>query len=156
MKDFSINSCLTQVFLSDLFLLYFLEWCINIYLDSGSSGCLPLQVRGVMEKYPPYQSIFAKLSYGESQLLDKAFYEEEVKRLCLAFEQQVCTGGWVGHIYWFHILRWPPLLAPSILSVQSRFIYCKEEHGLFFMAFSFFVVFNLSVFTFWKQYFVHE
>jgi len=52
-----------------------------------------LQVRGVMEKYPPYQSIFAKLSYGESQLLDKAFYEEEVKRLCLAFEQQVCTGG---------------------------------------------------------------
>ncbi|KAK3413046.1 hypothetical protein EUGRSUZ_I02249 [Eucalyptus grandis] len=47
------------------------------------------QVRGVMEKYPPYQSIFSKLSYGESQMLDKAFYEEEVKRLCLAFEQQV-------------------------------------------------------------------
>ncbi|KAG6502372.1 hypothetical protein ZIOFF_042264 [Zingiber officinale] len=46
------------------------------------------QVRGVMEKYPPYQSIFAKISYGESQMLDKAFYEEEVKRLCLAFEQQ--------------------------------------------------------------------
>ena len=48
-----------------------------------------LQVRAAMEKYPPYQSIFAKLSYGESQMLDKAFYEEEVKRLCLAFEQQV-------------------------------------------------------------------
>ncbi|KAK1563274.1 hypothetical protein Q3G72_025300 [Acer saccharum] len=31
---------------------------------------------------------FSKLSYGESQMLDKAFYEEEVKRLCLAFEQQ--------------------------------------------------------------------
>ncbi|GAU26000.1 hypothetical protein TSUD_166820 [Trifolium subterraneum] len=46
------------------------------------------QVRAVMEKYPPYQSIFAKLSYGESQMLDKAFYEEEVKRHCLAFEQQ--------------------------------------------------------------------
>ena len=44
-----------------------------------------------MEKYPPYQSIFAKMSYGESQMLDKAFYEEEVKRLCLAFEQQVCV-----------------------------------------------------------------
>lgn len=42
-----------------------------------------------MEKYPPYQSIFAKLSFGESQMLDKAFYEEEVKRLTLAFEQQV-------------------------------------------------------------------
>lgn len=37
------------------------------------------QVRGVMEKYPPYQSIFSKLSYGETQMLDKAFYEEEVK-----------------------------------------------------------------------------
>lgn len=46
-----------------------------------------------MEKYPPYQSIFAKLSYGESQMLDKAFYEEEVKRLCLAFEQQVQLTG---------------------------------------------------------------
>nr|ACJ84285.1 unknown [Medicago truncatula] len=46
------------------------------------------QVRAVMEKYPPYQSIFAELSYGESQMLDKAFYEEEVKRHCLAFEQQ--------------------------------------------------------------------
>jgi V-type H+-transporting ATPase subunit d len=49
-----------------------------------------------MEKYPPYQSIFAKLSYGESQMLDKAFYEEEVKRLCLSFEQQV--------IFFFKIL----------------------------------------------------
>ena len=25
-------------------------------------------------------------------MLDKAFYEEEVKRLCLAFEQQVCIS----------------------------------------------------------------
>lgn len=46
-----------------------------------------------MEKYPPYQAIFSKLSYGESQILDKAFYEEEVKRLCLSFEQQVCISG---------------------------------------------------------------
>ncbi|MBA0810675.1 hypothetical protein Gohar_002645, partial [Gossypium harknessii] len=46
------------------------------------------QVRVVMEKYPPYLSIFSKLSYEERQTLDKAFYEEEVKRLCLAFEQQ--------------------------------------------------------------------
>jgi len=46
------------------------------------------QVRGAMEKYPPYQSIFNRISYGESQMLDKAFYEEEVRRLCLSFEQQ--------------------------------------------------------------------
>jgi V-type H+-transporting ATPase subunit d len=50
-----------------------------------------------MEKYPPYQSIFAKLSYGESQMLDKAFYEEEVKRHCLAFEQQVIFLGHVAN-----------------------------------------------------------
>lgn len=49
------------------------------------------QVRGAMEKYPPYQAIFSKLSFGESQMLDKAFYEEEVKRLILSFEQQVCS-----------------------------------------------------------------
>jgi hypothetical protein len=48
------------------------------------------QVCGAMEKYPAYQGIFAKLSFGESQMLDKAFYEEEVKRLTLTFEQQVC------------------------------------------------------------------
>lgn len=53
-----------------------------------------------MEKYPPYQSIFSKLSYGESQMLDKAFYEEEVKRLCLSFEQQVCfPRAWFLNIF---------------------------------------------------------
>ncbi|GJU44291.1 hypothetical protein Tco_1201557 [Tanacetum coccineum] len=46
------------------------------------------QVRGVMEKYPPYQPILGKLSYGKSQMLNKTFYEEEVKRLCLSFEKQ--------------------------------------------------------------------
>ncbi|KAG5583213.1 hypothetical protein H5410_053840 [Solanum commersonii] len=56
------------------------------------------QVRGVMEKYPPYQSIFSKLSYGESQMLDKAFYEEEVKRLCLSFEQQFHYGVFFSYI----------------------------------------------------------
>ncbi|EFJ21507.1 hypothetical protein SELMODRAFT_96980 [Selaginella moellendorffii] len=48
----------------------------------------PDQVRAAVEKYPPYQPIFAKIEYGESQMLDKAFYEEEVKRLILTFEQQ--------------------------------------------------------------------
>ena len=45
-----------------------------------------------MEKYPPYSSIFQKLAFGESQMLDKAYYEEEVKRLTLSFEQQVSRG----------------------------------------------------------------
>ena len=61
-----------------------------------------------MEKYPPYQSIFAKMSYGESQMLDKAFYEEEVKRLCLAFEQQVCISDptqpkFLSKLYLIHL-----------------------------------------------------
>ncbi|CAI5976472.1 unnamed protein product [Closterium sp. NIES-65] len=50
------------------------------------------QVRAAMEKYPPYAAIFAKLSFGESQMLDKAFYEEEVKRLTLSFDQQFHYG----------------------------------------------------------------
>ncbi|KAL3702308.1 hypothetical protein R1sor_020330 [Riccia sorocarpa] len=45
-------------------------------------------VRGVIEKYPPYQAVFAKLSFGESQMLDKAFFEEQAKKLTLVFEQQ--------------------------------------------------------------------
>ncbi|CAM6083983.1 unnamed protein product [Calypogeia fissa] len=45
-------------------------------------------VRASVEKYPPYQAIFAKLAFGESQMLDKAFYEDHVKRLTLVFEQQ--------------------------------------------------------------------
>lgn len=48
------------------------------------------QVRSAMEKYPPLGSIFTKFSFGESQMLDKAFYEEEVKRLSQCFDQQVC------------------------------------------------------------------
>ena len=41
-----------------------------------------------MEKCPPYQAIFTKLGYGESQMLDKVLFEEEVRRLCDTFEQQ--------------------------------------------------------------------
>jgi hypothetical protein len=63
------------------------------------------QVRGAMEKYPAYQGIFAKLSFGESQMLDKAFYEEEVKRLTLTFEQQVCIT--LIHLSMLFFLAWP-------------------------------------------------
>ncbi|XVE83841.1 hypothetical protein DITRI_Ditri16bG0120000 [Diplodiscus trichospermus] len=66
--------------------------------SSYSFAWIAVQVRSVMEKYPPYQSIFSKLSYGESQMLDKAFYEEEVKRLCLAFEQQFHYGVFLAYM----------------------------------------------------------
>eukprot|EP00850_Spirogloea_muscicola_P001039 SM000004S14909 [mRNA] locus=s4:114091:116747:- [translate_table: standard] len=55
-------------------------------------------VRAAMEKYPMYAATFAKLSYGESQMLDKAFYEEEVKRLTLAFEQQFHYGVFFAYV----------------------------------------------------------
>ncbi|KAJ8485163.1 hypothetical protein OPV22_017648 [Ensete ventricosum] len=54
-------------------------------------------VRAAMEMYPSYQSIFANISFGESQILDEAFYTEEVKRLCLAFEQSFTM--------WFSLLK---------------------------------------------------
>ncbi|KAK1571569.1 hypothetical protein Q3G72_019300 [Acer saccharum] len=73
-----------------------------IECNCNSGSCSPvallMYVRAVMEKYPPYQSIFSKLSYGESQMLDKAFYEEEVKRLCLAFEQQFHYGVFFAYM----------------------------------------------------------
>jgi V-type H+-transporting ATPase subunit d len=46
------------------------------------------QIRAAMEKVPAYSSIFNKLGFGESQMLDKLLYEEEVKRCVLCFEQQ--------------------------------------------------------------------
>eukprot|EP00899_Mesostigma_viride_P005277 jgi/Mesvir1/14750/Mv05393-RA.1 len=46
------------------------------------------QVRAVMEKYPPYQALFSRLAFGETQMLDRAFYEEEVKRNAFTFQQQ--------------------------------------------------------------------
>ncbi|KAL2635017.1 hypothetical protein R1flu_006496 [Riccia fluitans] len=54
-------------------------------------------VRAVVEKYPPYQAVFAKLSFGESQMLDKAFFEEQVKRLTLVFEQQFHYAVFYGY-----------------------------------------------------------
>eukprot|EP00897_Mesotaenium_endlicherianum_P007216 jgi/Mesen1/6522/ME000332S05524 len=56
------------------------------------------QVRAAMEKYPPYAAIFAKLSFGESQMLDKLFNEEEVKRLTLSFEQQFHYGVFFAYV----------------------------------------------------------
>eukprot|EP00475_Leptophrys_vorax_P037059 TRINITY_DN63386_c0_g1_i1.p1 TRINITY_DN63386_c0_g1~~TRINITY_DN63386_c0_g1_i1.p1 ORF type:complete len:352 (-),score=33.85 TRINITY_DN63386_c0_g1_i1:252-1307(-) len=56
------------------------------------------QVRAAMEKYPPYAAIFAKLSFGESQMLDKAFYEEEVKRLTLSYDQQFHYGVFFAYV----------------------------------------------------------
>lgn len=46
------------------------------------------QVRAAMEKVPTYAAIFNKMGYGESQMLDKLLYEEEVKRCSFTYEQQ--------------------------------------------------------------------
>nr|AFK43390.1 unknown [Lotus japonicus] len=87
--NISINSIGTELTRDDRRKLYSNFGLLYPYGHEELAVCEDVdQVRAVMEKYPPYQSIFAKLSYGESQMLDKAFYEEEVKRLCLAFEQQ--------------------------------------------------------------------
>lgn len=43
-------------------------------------------------------------------MLDKAFYEEEVKRLCLSFEQQVCTSATEQ--------PYPPSFVPLVLAIS--------------------------------------
>ena len=45
-------------------------------------------VRVVVEKFPTLAPVFTKMGASEGQLLDKIFYEEEVKVCMLAFEQQ--------------------------------------------------------------------
>lgn len=113
-----------------------------------------------MEKYPPYQSIFSKLAYGESQMLDKGFYEEEVKRLCLAFEQQV-------FILW-KLLNCICVESPwtfSCLFVKHFLKSCKRIYNVLFVFFfskrislfflSLFFIFSLMVcsLSFLKNFF---
>ncbi|KAL6143425.1 hypothetical protein ACLB2K_054120 [Fragaria x ananassa] len=97
--NITINSIGTELTRDDRKKLYSSFGLLYPYGHEELAICEDIdQVRGVMEKYPPYQSIFSKLSYGESQMLDKAFYEEEVKRLCLAFEQQFHYGVFFAYM----------------------------------------------------------
>jgi V-type H+-transporting ATPase subunit d len=52
-------------------------------------GC---QVRGALEPYQAYSAITSKMGYGECPLLDKVFFEEEVKRAVSSFELQFHYG----------------------------------------------------------------
>lgn len=56
------------------------------------------QIRSAMEKCPPYQAIFNKMGYGESQMLDKVLYEEEVRREVFTFEQQFHYGVFFAYM----------------------------------------------------------
>jgi V-type H+-transporting ATPase subunit d len=56
------------------------------------------QIRTAMERVPQYASIFNKLGYGESQMLDKLLYEEEVKRCVMVYEQQFHYGVFYAYM----------------------------------------------------------
>ncbi|GBG75744.1 hypothetical protein CBR_g20991 [Chara braunii] len=87
--DITINSIGTELSRDDRRKLYADFGLLYPYGHEELCACEDFdQVRSAMEKYHPFQAIFSKLSFGESQMLDKAFYEEEVKRLALSFEQQ--------------------------------------------------------------------
>ncbi|PON39763.1 ATPase, V0 complex, subunit d [Parasponia andersonii] len=97
--NITINSIGTELTRDDRRKLYSSFGLLYPYGHEELAVCEDIdQVRGALEKYPPYQSIFSKLSYGESQMLDKTFYEEEVKRLCLAFEQQFHYGVFFAYM----------------------------------------------------------
>ncbi|KAF5841910.1 vacuolar H+ ATPase V0 sector, subunit D [Dunaliella salina] len=56
------------------------------------------QIRAAMEKIPVYASIFNKLGFGESQMLDKLLYDEEVRRCVLTYEQQFHYGVFYAYM----------------------------------------------------------
>ena len=98
-----------------------------------------MQVRGAMEKYPPYQSIFNRISYGESQMLDKAFYEEEVRRLCLSFEQQVyfliriCYKSCFVLLLWTWSWKFRAILCSfMVLPFDKSFLALQFHYAVFF------------------------
>lgn len=49
------------------------------------------QIRNAMEKCPPYQALFNKLGYGESQMLDKVRRTRACSH-CIAFWLDFCHG----------------------------------------------------------------
>lgn len=52
-----------------------------------------LQVRGALEPYQHLSNVTSKMGYnGETPLLDKVFFEEEVKRAVGAFDEQFHYG----------------------------------------------------------------
>lgn len=56
------------------------------------------QIRAAMEKVPAYSSLFSKLGFGETQMLDKLLYEEEAKRCMMCFEQQFHYGVFYSYM----------------------------------------------------------
>lgn len=56
------------------------------------------QIRSAMEKVPPYQAIFNRLGMGETQMLDKILYEEEVRRCIETYEQQFHYGVFYAYM----------------------------------------------------------
>ena len=51
-----------------------------------------------MERVPAYASLFARLGYGESAMLDKLLYEEEARRCAACFEQQFHYGVFYAYM----------------------------------------------------------
>ena len=56
------------------------------------------QIRNAMEKCPPYQAIFTKLGYGESQMLDKVRAAPPGKHRPIAAVSHTCRGASVGSV----------------------------------------------------------
>lgn len=56
------------------------------------------QVRAVCEKYSSFQHIFAKLNYGDLTMIDRLFYEEEVKKCLSMYEQQFHYGVFYAYL----------------------------------------------------------
>ncbi|CAG9464480.1 unnamed protein product [Pedinophyceae sp. YPF-701] len=49
-------------------------------------------VRTAVEKVPQYKQFFSQMSFGESQMLDKILYTEDVRLMTACFEQQFHFG----------------------------------------------------------------
>ncbi|GBG61341.1 hypothetical protein CBR_g20375 [Chara braunii] len=87
--NITINSIGTELTRDDRKRLYSHFGFLYPYGHEGLAVCTDFdEVRTAAEKYQPYHLIFSRLGYGENQLLDKVFYQEEAKRLSLSFEQQ--------------------------------------------------------------------
>jgi V-type H+-transporting ATPase subunit d len=96
----TINSLGTELSRDDRRKLFPAMGALHPYGHAELMGADDMEsVRGAVEKYPTYGAIFAKVPFGgDATALDKAFYEEEVRKHVLMFEQQFHYGVFYGYL----------------------------------------------------------
>lgn len=97
--NLTINSMGTELTRDDRKKLYPAVGLLYPQGQQGLAACEDYdQVRSVLENYSQYHTIYSKMGFGETPLLDKAFYEEEVRRSIGSLDLQFHYGVFYAYL----------------------------------------------------------